>query len=104
MNFAVFNRNKDRTKPQEGDTVVTLKCDKTRPLEDRMELLSYAFAKILQGAILRQVVKWDLRNGEIKFIVGEGPALPPPHGKYMAVLEDWPAEGISAKEEKMLDA
>jgi hypothetical protein len=99
MNLDVFKRDKSRSVPQEGDTVVTLRCDKSRPLEDRMELLSYAFAKIVQGAVLRQVVKWDLRNGEIKFIVGDGPALPPPHGKYTAIMEDWPAEGIKAKEE-----
>ena len=63
-----------------------------------MELLSYAFAKIVQGTVLRQVVKWDLRNGEIKFIVGEGPALTPPHGTYIATMDDWPAKGIKAEE------
>lgn len=94
---------KDHSVPREGDTVVTLRCEKDRPLEERMELLSYAFAKLVQGAVLRQVVKWDLRNGEIKFIVGEGPALPPPRGKMVTILDDWPAKGIHAEQKPVED-
>lgn len=94
----MFGRHKDHSIPRDGDTIVTLRCEKDRPLEERMELLSYAFAKLVQGAVLRQVIKWDLRNGEIKFIVGEGPALPPPRGKMVTILDNWPAEGIQAEE------
>jgi len=100
----MFGRNKDRTTPRDGDTIVTLRCEKNMALEDRMELLSYAFAKLVQGAVLRQVIKWDLRNGEIKFIVGEGPALPPPRGKMVTILDDWPAQGVQAEESPIDDA
>lgn len=98
----MFNRSrKEHAVPREGDTVVTLRCEKDRSLEERMELLSFAFAKLVQGAVLRQVIKWDLRNGEIKFIVGEGPALPSPRGKMVTILDDWPAKGIQAEETPM---
>ena len=90
---------KDAAKPRHGDTVVTLQCDGTLPLEERMELLSYAFAKAVQGATLRRVTKWDLRNGEIQFIVGDGPAVPPVTGKLITVLEDWPTPGVRATEQ-----
>lgn len=99
----MFNR-KSASVPREGDTVVTLRCEKDRPLEERMELLSYAFAKLVQGAVLRQVISWDLRNGEIRFIVGEGPALPAPRGKMVTILDDWPAKGIQAEEAPLKDA
>ena len=93
----MFNKPRDHSIPRNGDTLVTLRCQKDRPLEERMELLSYAFAKLVQGAILRQVVKWDLRNGEIKFIVGEGPALPPPRGTLVTILDNYATDGVEAK-------
>ena len=67
---------------------MTLNCDGTLPLERRMELLTYAFAKTVQGAVLRVILKWDMANGCLKFIVGEGAAVPGPRGLVNVKLDD----------------
>ena len=82
----------DPTQPRSGDTLVQLSTDSDLPLEDRMDLLGYSFAKIVQGAVLRQVTKWDLRNGCIEFIVGGGAATPGPRGHVKVSLDDIPTE------------
>lgn len=84
--------------PREGDTLVTLTLndgEKDRPVEERMYLLSYAFAKAVQGAVLRQVLTFDLIEGCVRFVVGGGAADPGPRGTLLAKLEDWPVRADS---------
>lgn len=79
-----------------GDTFVTLECDSNLSLESRVDLLAFAFAKIVQGSVLRKVVKWDLLGGCVQFIVGGGSMnawehnSPGPRGLVVAKLEDVP--------------
>lgn len=80
----------DPRTPREGDTLIQLSTSSKIPLEDRMDLLGYSFAKIVQGAILRTIVRWDLKDGCIEFIVGGGPATPGPRGKVEVALDDIP--------------
>jgi hypothetical protein len=77
------------TVPRDGDTLVTLTCDKSKPLDERMYLLSYAFAKAVQGSVLRQVVLFDLVNGRVQFIVGDTAAVRGLHGELHLALEEW---------------
>jgi hypothetical protein len=57
-----------------------------------MQLLSYAFAKTIQGAVLRTVLVYDLIGGRVEFIVGGGAMNPGPEGVLTAELRDWPVE------------
>lgn len=86
------------TKPRAGDTLVTLSTNTEVPLEDKMDLLGYSFAKIIQGAVLRRIVKWDLKNGRIQFVVGDGPARPGPRGTVIAELDHY---GVDFEEHKL---
>lgn len=95
-------REPDTSQPREGDTLVTLTCDGTLPLEKRMDLLTYAFAKAIQGAILRVIIKWDIANGCLKFIVGEGANIPGPRGRVEVILDD--VDQVEATAEPFLPA
>lgn len=70
------------------DTQVTLSVDPELKLEERIDLLSYAFAKTVQGATLKKICKWDVANGCVQFIVSGGPYIPGPRGRISALLED----------------
>lgn len=78
--------------PHAGDTLVTLTVDPGESLEDRVHLLGYAFIKVVQGSMLRQVLQYDLINGRVRFVVAAGPSDPSPHGTLTAELADWPLE------------
>jgi len=56
-----------------------------------MNMLGYAFAKIVQGVTLRRIITWDLtEDGYIEFVVGNSPAKPTsPHGKYSVTATPW---------------
>jgi hypothetical protein len=97
-------REPDSTTPREGDTLVTLTCDGTLPLERRLELLTYAFAKTIQGAVLRVILRWDIANGCLKFIVGEGAARPGPRGQVEINLADVDDESVTSVAEPYLPA
>jgi hypothetical protein len=68
--------------------MVTLSVDPEIILEDRLDLLTYAFAKTVQGASLKKICSWDIAQGVIKFIVSGGPNVPGPRGFLTALLED----------------
>lgn len=70
------------------DTLVTLSVDPEIKLEERIDLLTYAFAKWVQGATLKRICSWDIANGVIKFIVGDGPYVPGPRGTVCSELSD----------------
>jgi len=87
----LFHPDKDGdTEPRTGDTYVQLRCDPEQPLEKRIDLLSYAFAKTVQGAHLKTIMKWDMVEGVIEFVVGGGPNVPGPRGRLVVDLADWP--------------
>jgi hypothetical protein len=97
-------REPDTTTPRAGDTLVTLTCDGSLPLEKRMDLLTYAFAKAVQGAVLRVILRWDIANGCLKFIVGEGAARPGPRGQVEINLADVDDESVTSVAEPYLPA
>ena len=76
------------TVPRKGDVFVTIQCD-AQTLEDRMALMAYAFSRAVQGGILRQVTKWDLKNGCIECIVDRGETTDVPEGEYSVRLREW---------------
>jgi hypothetical protein len=88
-----------RRKVKQGDTLVTLTCDKTLDLEPRVELLAYAFAKAVQGSILRSVEEWDITNGCIKFVLGHVSAKHVPRGLIELKLEDALRDHLTVVEE-----
>lgn len=49
--------------------LVTLSVDPNLPLERRIELLSYAFAKAVNSDVLQRVVDWDIVHGKVKFVL-----------------------------------
>jgi hypothetical protein len=72
--------------PLPGDTLVTLTVEPgEHPLEERVHLLGYAFIKAVQGTMLKQVLRYDLIEGCIQFVVA-GDANPPVRG---AVHASW---------------
>ena len=75
---------------QNQDSLVTLTCDENLPLEERVELMAYAFAKMVQGTVLRTITKWDIANGCVTFIIGHVAGDIAPRGKVCAELEDAP--------------
>jgi hypothetical protein len=77
--------------------LITIECDGNLPLEERYELLSYAFAKVIQGAILMEIVEWHIKDGCIKIVVGGGAAEPGPLGRVQVTVEAMP--GIKVTEE-----
>ena len=82
----------DDTHPRAGDTRVVIRCeDPSLSLQERMNMLGYAFAKIVQGVTLRRIITWDLtEDGYIEFVVGNSPAKPTsPHGKYSVTATPW---------------
>lgn len=80
----------DSSQPRAGDMIVTLTCDVDETgLEDRMEVLSYAFVKVVQGAVLRRVTDFDLRNGLVRCIVSEESLRSPVRGIISAHVEPW---------------
>ena len=91
------SKHDDPTVPRKGDTLMTITCDRSLPLEPRAELLTYGFAKAIQGAVLRRIVLWDLVNGVIKVIAGGGPATPGPRGKLTILIEDAPLEVVEGE-------
>ena len=68
--------------------MVTLSVDPDIKLEERIDLLTYAFAKTVQGASLKKICDWNVARGVIKFIVSGGPNVPGPRGQLTALLED----------------
>lgn len=48
---------------------VTISCDPELPLEDRIILLSTAFARQVCDGSLLCVEKWDLSHGRIEFLI-----------------------------------
>lgn len=79
--------------PAPGDTVVTLTVDPSQPFEQRINLLSYAFVKVVQGSCLKQVLRYDLKNGVVRFIVS-GPVCPEPRGHIEAEVEGFSGEYV----------
>src|SRR6059058_7011 len=67
----------------DDDTLISISCDSTLPLERRLNLLAFVFAKAVQGEILRRVLKWDLTNGCIKFVVAGHSDFDHPRGKVV---------------------
>lgn len=63
------------------DTIICITCDADIPLEQRLNLLAYVFAKAVQGEVLKRVLKWDLANGCIKFMVAGDEYFDHPRGK-----------------------
>lgn len=70
--------NDDQTRK---DSLVIVSCDSEIPLEDRINLLSYQFAKEVSASELRRIVHWNVCDGTIAFIVGGGPNPHVPHGE-----------------------
>ena len=60
-----------RTTYRKDEARVTIACDPSLPLEDRMCVLAAAFTKQVRDGSLLAVEKWDLTNGCIVFIVRE---------------------------------
>lgn len=92
MAIAAMRKWRNECKPRPGDTLVRLSVNPEMELVERMHLLTYSFAKVVQGTTLRQIEKWDLTNGSIEFIVAGGPSNPSPHGRVTTELQDWPVE------------
>jgi len=74
------------TEPQHGDTLITLRCDDPDILK-RYDLLFVGFYKWVQGATLRQVLNWRIKEGWVRFVI-VGPAQPPPRGTLEVTLAD----------------
>jgi hypothetical protein len=83
------------------ETLVTLSCDETLPLETRVELLAYAFAKMVQGSILKKIVEWDITNGRIAFVLSHLGIHKVPVGQVMAKLENTRASGLTMEVQKI---
>lgn len=71
----------DKTVPRGEDTYIRITCDASLPLERRLNLLAYVFAKAVQGEVLKRVIQWDLSNGCVQFIVAGNPDWDTPRGK-----------------------
>lgn len=65
------------------DTVIRITCDASLPLENRLNLLAYVFAKAVQGETLKRVIQWDLINGCIQFVVAGNIDWDHPRGKVI---------------------
>lgn len=76
------------------DALVTISCDPSLPLEERIELLTYAFTRAVKGAALRKVIAWDIAEGTVAFIL-TGRWGTSPRGVISARLED--VENVSAE-------
>lgn len=89
------------------DTVVTLSVPNASDmeLEDRQALLAWAFAKACLGSELRQVLKWDLINGEVVFVIGGGAFdSQNPTGTILAKLEECRGDvEVEAAPRKIID-
>jgi hypothetical protein len=79
----------DKSRPRAGDAVVTITCSPDTSIEDRMDLLSFAFVKTVSGKPLRRVVSWEPAEGFIRFIVGAGHIDRAPHGRLETHLQPW---------------
>src|SRR4051794_19263318 len=86
----------DESRPRRGDAILTLETDAEKPLEERQDLLAYAFAKALQGATLRRIVEWNLAGGRVEVIIGGGPAIPGPRGAVRVEVDDY-VPGVCVK-------
>lgn len=75
---------------ESGGSLVTLRCDDSMPLEDRVDLLSYTFAKTVQGAHLRRIVHWNVCDGMVAFIIDGGPNPHVPRGQVVVDVDEWP--------------
>lgn len=91
------------SRPQPGDTLVTLRCDEDLPLEERVEIMAYAFAKLVQGSILRTVVSWNISEGCIQFVIGHVGVAKPARGTVSARLQEASkVEGLVVETEKFV--
>jgi hypothetical protein len=79
--------SRKKVAPRTGDTIVTLTVSDKKSLEERMYLLSYAFAKVVQGTVLKRVLVFNLKDGIVKFIVGDAAGYEAPSGELHARLE-----------------
>jgi hypothetical protein len=89
----LFHRNGNGRRGGSGrgneiNTLITLTCNPSMQLEQRLELLTYAFAKVTQGARLEEIVEWRIKDGVIRFILSGGAANPGPRGEINAKIED----------------
>lgn len=91
------------THPRPGDNLVTLEVHDEDDLLERTHLLTYTFAKVIQGTMLRQIVEWNLKQGRIRFIVAGGPAVPSPRGTILATLVDFPGDPVQADVEPITE-
>lgn len=71
----------DRPTNNGEDTIVRITCDANIPLEQRLNLLAYVFAKAVQGETLKRVIKWDITNGCIQFVLACNDHWDHPRGK-----------------------
>jgi hypothetical protein len=77
------------------DTYIRITCDADLPLENRINLLAYVFAKAVQGEVLRRIIKWDLSNGCVQFVIAANHEWDHPRGKVSVERispKDWENE------------
>lgn len=70
------------------DTRVTISCDRSIELARRLNLLTFIMAESLQGAELRTIVRWDVKDGEIEFIKRSHHGITVPRGEATIRMED----------------
>lgn len=85
----VQRRSRQELEPEPGDTLVTLTVDGGSTLESRVHLLGYAFIKVVQGTLLKQVLEYDLRRGVVKFIIANE-VTPDVRGTFSTSLDEVP--------------
>lgn len=69
------------------ETQVTISCDNTLPLEERLEILVFMMIDSLENAVLVRVEEWNLVQGVIRFIKRTRGNIKVPSGEVKIKLE-----------------